>query len=139
MLIFPASQYAVGSDKMQSALSLIERDMRDEVKAFQDSGKLLEAQRLEQRTTYDLEMMKEIGYCSGVENYSRYFDGRSAGEPSFTLLDSRNVSRRQVEKGQPRRIRLPVEVGLRQQTFDFRRIRRESASAYMRICNSCAL
>lgn len=87
VLIFPASQYAVGSDKMQSALSLIERDMRDEVKAFQDSGKLLEARRLEQRTTYDLEMMKEIGYCSGVENYSRYFDGRSAGEPSFTLLD----------------------------------------------------
>ncbi len=87
VLIFPASQYAVGSDKMRSALSLIERDMRDEVKAFQDSGKLLEAQRLEQRTTYDLEMMKEIGYCSGVENYSRYFDGRSAGEPSFTLLD----------------------------------------------------
>ncbi len=87
VLIFPASQYAVGSDKMQSALSMIERDMNDEVKAFRDEGKLLEAQRLEQRTTYDLEMMREIGYCSGVENYSRYFDGRSPGEPSFTLLD----------------------------------------------------
>lgn len=87
VLIFPASQYAVGSDKMQCALSMIEQDMRDEVKAFQDSGKLLEAQRLEQRATYDLEMMKEIGYCTGVENYSRYFDGRSPGEPSFTLLD----------------------------------------------------
>ena len=87
VLIFPASQYAVGSDKMQCALSMIEQDMRDEVKAFQNSGKLLEAQRLEQRTTYDLEMMKEIGYCTGVENYSRYFDGRSPGEPSFTLLD----------------------------------------------------
>ncbi len=87
VLIFPASQYAVGSDKMQTALSMIERDMRDEVKAFQDGGKLIEAQRLEQRTTYDLEMMKEIGYCTGVENYSRYFDGRSPGEPSFTLLD----------------------------------------------------
>ncbi len=86
-LIFPASQYAVGNDKMQSALSMIERDMRDEVKAFRDEGKLLEAQRLEQRTTYDLEMMREIGYCSGVENYSRYFDGRAPGEPSFTLLD----------------------------------------------------
>ena len=86
-LIFPASQYAVGSDKMQSALSMIERDMHDEVKAFRDEGKLLEAQRLEQRTTYDLEMMREIGYCSGVENYSRYFDGRAPGEPSFTLLD----------------------------------------------------
>lgn len=87
VLIFPASQYAVGSDKMQTALSMIERDMRDEVKAFRDNGKLLEAQRLEQRTTYDLEMMREIGYCSGVENYSRYFDGRQPGEPSFTLLD----------------------------------------------------
>ena len=87
VLIFPASQYAVGSDKMKSALSMIERDKNDEVKAFKDSGKLLEAQRLEQRVTYDLEMMREIGYCSGVENYSRYFDGRSPGEPSFTLLD----------------------------------------------------
>lgn len=87
ILIFPASQYAVGGDKMQSALSMIERDMQDEVKAFRNEGKLLEAQRLEQRTTYDLEMMREIGYCSGVENYSRYFDGRSPGEPSFTLLD----------------------------------------------------
>ena len=87
VLIFPASQYAVGGDKMQNALSMIERDMHDEVKTFRDEGKLLEAQRLEQRTTYDLEMMREIGYCSGVENYSRYFDGRSPGEPSFTLLD----------------------------------------------------
>jgi len=87
ILIFPASQYAVGSDKMQSALAMIERDMHDEVKAFREEGKLLEAQRLEQRTTYDLEMMREIGYCSGVENYSRYFDGRAPGEPSFTLLD----------------------------------------------------
>ncbi|MDE6666775.1 MAG: excinuclease ABC subunit UvrB [Clostridia bacterium] len=87
ILIFPASQYAVGGDKMQSALSMIECDMHDEVRTFREEGKLLEAQRLEQRTTYDLEMMREIGYCSGVENYSRYFDGRSPGEPSFTLLD----------------------------------------------------
>lgn len=87
VLIFPASQYAVGNEKMQSALSMIECDMNNEVKAFRDEGKLLEAQRLEQRTRYDLEMMREIGYCSGVENYSRYFDGRAPGEPSFTLLD----------------------------------------------------
>ena len=87
VLIFPASQYAVGSDKMKSALAMIERDMHDEVKVFRDEGKLLEAQRLEQRTTFDLEMMREIGYCSGVENYSRYFDGRAPGQPSFTLLD----------------------------------------------------
>lgn len=87
VLIFPATQYAVGSDKMEKALTMIERDMNDEVKAFRDEGKLLEAQRLEQRTTYDIEMMREIGYCSGVENYSRYFDGRQPGQPSFTLLD----------------------------------------------------
>lgn len=87
VLIFPASQYAVGSDKMKSALSMIEQDLQGEVTAFREEGKLLEAQRLEQRTRFDLEMMREIGYCSGVENYSRYFDGRRPGEPSFTLLD----------------------------------------------------
>ncbi|MBO5926116.1 MAG: excinuclease ABC subunit UvrB, partial [Clostridia bacterium] len=86
-VIFPASHYAVGSEKMKSALSAITNDMQNEVKAFEDSGKLLEAQRLKQRTTYDIEMMGEIGYCSGVENYSRYFDGRNPGNPPFTLLD----------------------------------------------------
>lgn len=86
-VIFPASHYAVGSERLQSALSMIEEDLQGEVKAFEDAGKLLEAQRLSQRTEHDLEMMREIGYCSGVENYSRYFDGRAPGEPSFTLLD----------------------------------------------------
>lgn len=85
--IFPASQYAVGTEKLRSALAVIEEDLQGEVKAFETSGKLLEAQRLKQRTEHDLEMMREIGYCSGIENYSRYFDGRRAGEPSFTLLD----------------------------------------------------
>ena len=85
--IFPASQYAVGTEKLRCALSMIEEDLQGEVKAFEDSGKLLEAQRLRQRTEHDLEMMREIGYCSGIENYSRYFDGRNPGEPSFTLLD----------------------------------------------------
>ncbi len=85
--VFPASHYAVGSQKLMSAIEAIERDLKVEVKAFRDEGKLLEAQRLEQRTEYDIEMMKEVGYCSGIENYSRYFDGRAPGEPSFTLLD----------------------------------------------------
>lgn len=85
--IFPATHYAVGSDKLGRALAMIEHDMKDEVRAFRDAGKPLEAERLEQRTTFDIEMIREIGYCSGVENYSRYFDGRSPGEPSFTLLD----------------------------------------------------
>jgi excinuclease ABC subunit B len=86
-VIFPASHYAVGSDIMENALKLITCDMENEVKALSDSGKLLESQRLKQRTSYDIEMMTEIGYCSGVENYSRYFDGRAPGEPPFTLLD----------------------------------------------------
>ena len=85
--IFPASHYAVGSDKLEHALAVIERDKNDEVKAFRDDGKPLEAERLEQRTAFDIEMIREIGYCNGVENYSRYFDGRAPGEPSFTLLD----------------------------------------------------
>ena len=85
--IFPASQYAVGTEKLRNALAMIEEDLKGEVKAFEDAGKILEAQRLKQRTEHDLEMMREIGYCSGIENYSRYFDGRQPGEPSFTLLD----------------------------------------------------
>ena len=86
-VIFPASHYAVESNKMQKALAQIENDMNEEVAALEEQGKLLEAQRLKQRVSYDLEMMSEIGYCSGVENYSRYFDGRKPGEPPFTLLD----------------------------------------------------
>ncbi len=86
-VIFPASHYAVGSERLAAALAMIAEDLEGEVKAFETEGKLLEAQRLRQRTEHDLEMMREIGYCSGIENYSRYFDGRRPGEPSFTLLD----------------------------------------------------
>lgn len=85
--IFPASQYAVGTEKLRGALSMIEEDLQGEVKAFQDEGKILEAQRLKQRTEHDLEMMREIGYCSGIENYSRYFDGRKPGDAPYSLLD----------------------------------------------------
>ena len=85
--IFPASQYAVGTEKLKGALAMIEEDLKGEVRAFEEDGKILEAQRLKQRTEHDLEMMREIGYCSGIENYSRYFDGRKIGQPSFTLLD----------------------------------------------------
>ena len=86
-VIFPASHYAVGTDKLAGALFAIERDKEDEVRFFRESGKLIEAQRLEQRTNYDIEMIKEIGFCKGIENYSRYFDGREVGQPPFTLLD----------------------------------------------------
>ncbi|MBQ0099645.1 MAG: excinuclease ABC subunit UvrB, partial [Firmicutes bacterium] len=86
-VIFPASHYAVEEEKLKLATAIIEEDMGKEVKAFMDNGKLIEGQRLKQRTEYDIEMMKEIGFCKGIENYSRYFDGRSVGEPPFTLLD----------------------------------------------------
>ncbi len=86
-VIFPASHYAVEQQKLNNALALIERDKDSEVLAFKESGKILEAQRLQQRTDYDIEMIREIGFCRGIENYSRYFDGRKVGEPPFTLLD----------------------------------------------------
>ena len=86
-VIFPASHYAVENEIMQKALVNIEKDMLVEVEELKKQGKLLESQRLFQRTTYDMEMMREIGYCNGIENYSRYFDGRKVGEPPFTLLD----------------------------------------------------
>ena len=85
--IFPASHYATGRDKLVKALGEIEHDMQVRVEEFKAEDKLIEAQRIEQRTTYDMEMMREIGYCQGIENYSRYFDGRKPGQPPYTLLD----------------------------------------------------
>ncbi|MDD2476452.1 MAG: excinuclease ABC subunit UvrB [Dysgonamonadaceae bacterium] len=85
--IFPASHYAVGSEKLKSALVRIQNDCEIEVNNFLKSGKLIEAQRLKERVMYDIEMMRELGYCNGIENYSRYFDGRKIGEPPFTLMD----------------------------------------------------
>ena len=85
--IFPASHYAVERQTLLSAIEHIEEDCQAQVKFFTDNGKLIEAQRIGERVRYDIEMMKEIGYCSGIENYSRYFDGRSPGQPPFTLLD----------------------------------------------------
>jgi len=87
VMIFPASHYATSRDKLERCIENIERDLADRLAEFNAEGKLLEAQRLEQRTRYDIEMLREIGYCSGIENYSRYFDGREAGTPPFTLLD----------------------------------------------------
>ena len=85
--IFPASHYAVGSEKLQSALEQIKIDAKTQEEIFNNQGKYIEAQRIRERTNYDIEMMQEMGYCSGIENYSRYFDGRKPGEPPYTLLD----------------------------------------------------
>ena len=85
--LFPASHYVVEKEKKDKALDQIGRDMVECVKEFEAQGKLLEAQRLRERVSYDIEMIREMGYCSGIENYSRYFDGRSPGQPPYTLLD----------------------------------------------------
>lgn len=85
--IYPASHYIVPKDKMEIAIAEIERELEERIKYFNDKGKLLEAERIEQRTRYDIEMLREIGFCTGIENYSRVLSGRKPGSKPFTLLD----------------------------------------------------
>ena len=85
--IFPATHYAVSDDKREAALAEIEEEMRERVKYFRSENKLIEAQRIEERTKYDIEMLREVGFCSGVENYSRVLSGRPEGSTPYTLLD----------------------------------------------------
>jgi len=85
--IFPAKHYVVDEQDLDKALNQIEKDLEMQVRKFTRAGKILEAERISRRTRYDLEMIREIGYCNGIENYSRYFDGRNPGEPPYTLLD----------------------------------------------------
>ncbi|GAF88981.1 unnamed protein product, partial [marine sediment metagenome] len=85
--IYPATHYLAPPDRVNYALDAIKKELKQRLKELQGEGKLLEVQRLESRTNYDLEMIKEVGYCTGIENYSRYFDGRAPGERPFCLLD----------------------------------------------------
>jgi excinuclease ABC subunit B len=85
--IFPATHYAVGSEKLLNAIEQIKKDLVIAEQEFKNQGKLLEAERIVQRVNYDVEMLSELGYCNGIENYSRYFDGRKPGEAPYTLLD----------------------------------------------------
>ena len=87
LTIFPATHYVTGSERMQVAIGRIEKELQERLAWFQEQGKLLEAQRLRMRTQYDLEMMQEVGFCNGIENYSAPLDGRGPGEPPYTLLD----------------------------------------------------
>lgn len=86
-IIYPAKHYVTPDQRFNKALEEIEEDLKTRVGELREMGKILEAQRLEQRTYYDLEMIKTAGYCNGIENYSRYFDGRERGEPPYTLLN----------------------------------------------------
>ena len=85
--VFPASHYIVGEDKLEAALAELDRELAERIEYFQQNNKLIEAQRIEQRTHYDMEMLREVGYCSGVENYSRVLSGRPPGSSPLTLLD----------------------------------------------------
>lgn len=87
VIIFPNSHYVTTSDKMQRALDSIEKEKEEQVKYFKENNKLIEAQRIEERTNFDIEMMKETGFCQGIENYSRHISGRAPGSPPFTLFD----------------------------------------------------
>jgi len=86
-VIFPATHYAIAPENLEQKLAEITSDMEEQVKIFERNGKLIEAQRIRERVNYDVEMIREMGYCSGIENYSRYFDGRQAGEAPYTLFD----------------------------------------------------
>lgn len=85
--VFPATHYATSAERLQTAMGKIEAELQVRLAEFEEQGELLEAQRLRMRTSYDLEMMSEVGYCNGIENYSMHMDGRNYGEPPFTLLD----------------------------------------------------
>lgn len=87
VVIFPASHYVTTPERVEKAVIEIEKELEERVKSFKDDDKLLEAQRIEQRTKYDIEMLKEIGFCQGIENYSRHITGRKPGEKPYTLMD----------------------------------------------------
>src|SRR5207237_2510630 len=87
LTIFPATHYAAGTERMRRAIVGIEQELQERLAWFESQGKLLEAQRLRMRSQYDLEMMQEVGFCNGIENYSMHIDGRSPGEAPYTLLD----------------------------------------------------
>jgi excinuclease ABC subunit B len=87
VVVFPATHYVAGDERMRRAVIGIEKELQERLSVFESQGKLLEAQRLRMRTQYDLEMIQEMGYCNGIENYSMHIDGREQGEPPFTLLD----------------------------------------------------
>ncbi|WP_159545161.1 excinuclease ABC subunit UvrB [Streptococcus halichoeri] len=87
LVLFPATHFVTNDEQMEHSISKIQAELEQQLALFESEGKLLEAQRLKQRTEYDIEMLREMGYTNGVENYSRHMDGRSAGEPPFTLLD----------------------------------------------------
>ena len=146
LVIWPATEYVTSTPTIQRAVDGVRRELEEQVAMFESQGKLLEAHRLKQRTEYDLEMMLELGFCSGIENYSRHLEGRPPGSHPFTLLDyfpddfvvfvdeshqtdpaaRRHVRGRPLAQADARRLRLPAPVGARQPAAPLRRVPRSA-------------
>ena len=142
--IFPATHYVAGPERMERAVRDIEEELEERLAELERQGKLLEAQRLRMRTQYDMEMIRQVGFCSGIENYSRHIDGRGPGTAPATLhrllpgrlpaghrrvarhgaADRRHVRGRHVAQAQPGRVRLPAAVRGRQPAADLGGVRR---------------
>ncbi len=140
--MYPGTHYVTPKEKVIGAVDQIREDLRNRLRELRDGGKLLEAQRLEQRTMFDMEMMKEVGYCAGIENYSRYLSGRAPGEPPPCLFDylpnnallvideshqtipqlGAMYRRRPLAQRNAGGVRLPSAVGARQPAAQIRRV-----------------
>ena len=143
LYIYPAKHFVTPEERVQAAIKGIEEELATRLEQFKTEGKLLEAERLKARCRYDLDMLREVGYCSGIENYARWFSGRAPGEPPYTLIDffpedfflvvdeshrlvaasARNVLRGPLPQEDARRIRLPAAQRARQSAAQVRRVR----------------
>ena len=153
LLIFPAKHFITPDEKLRRAIVSIEAELEERLAYFKRNGKLLEAQRLEMRTRYDLDMLREVGYCNGIENYSRHLTGREPGSTPWCLIDffperlaavrrrvarhapasARHVRRRPLAQRGARRARLPPAERARQPSADLRRVRRAHPASRLRV------
>ena len=153
LVIWPATEYVTSTPTIERAVGDIRAELAEQVRLFEQQGKMLEAHRIRQRTEYDLEMLKELGFCSGIENYSRHLEGRPPGSHPFTLIDyfpddfvvlrrrvapdraadRRHVRGRPLAQADARRLRLPAPVGARQPAAPLRRVPGQGAAARVRL------
>ena len=152
-VVFPATHYVTPRSEMERAIEGIAAELEERLRELRGEGKLLEAQRLEQRTRYDLEMMREMGYCQGIENYSRHLTGRPPGEPPYSLLDffpaglpgrhrrvprdhppaQRHVRRGPLPQAHPGGVRLPAALGPGQPAAALRGVRGQGGPGGLRL------
>ena len=153
--IYPANLFVTSKEQTMAAIRQIQDDLLRRIDYFNELGDPIRAQRIKERVEYDMEMIKELGHCSGIENYSRYFDGRQEGQKPYCLLDffpkdylmvideshvsptnQRDVWRRPRTQDQPRRVRLPTSCRIRQSSAAFRRVPKHDPSSHLRLCHA---